>query len=68
MNLFSASSLTSRIIQLYSFIIQIAKEFNKYKHLRLTKISELLKNWSDEGCKIFGQILKKYNRSIIDIL
>lgn len=43
-------------------------EFIEYKNLRLTKISELLKNWSDEECQIFGVLLKKYNRSLNDIL
>lgn len=44
------------------------KEFNEYKKLRLAKIEGLLKNWSDEECKIFGLLLKKYNLSIKDIL
>lgn len=44
------------------------REFNEYKHLRLTKIAELLNNWSDEECEIFGQLLRKYNHSLIDML
>lgn len=43
-------------------------EFNEYKHLRLTEIEKLLKDWSDEECKVFGQLLKKYNHSLVDML
>jgi DNA-binding MarR family transcriptional regulator len=38
------------------------KEFNKYKHLRFTKLEEILKDWSEEDCETFGQLLTKYNR------
>lgn len=44
------------------------KEFSEYKQLRLEKVAELLKNWSDEECKVFAKLLKKYNHSLIDIL
>ncbi|MCH5138299.1 MarR family transcriptional regulator [Clostridiaceae bacterium UIB06] len=44
------------------------KEFSEYKQQRLMRISELLKDWSDEESKIFGILLKKYNRSLSDML
>jgi Transcriptional regulators len=44
------------------------KEFNDYKQHALMKVSELLKNWSDEECKIFGLLLKKFNHSISEML
>ncbi|MBV7276678.1 MarR family transcriptional regulator [Clostridiaceae bacterium UIB06] len=44
------------------------KEFNFYKQHALMRVSELLKNWSDEECKIFGLLLKKFNHSISDML
>ncbi|WP_411680570.1 MarR family winged helix-turn-helix transcriptional regulator [Clostridium thailandense] len=44
------------------------KEFDYYKQHALMKVSELLKNWSDEECKIFGLLLKKFNHSISDML
>lgn len=44
------------------------REFNEYKQLRLTKLEELLKNWSNEECQVFGALLKKYNSSLADIL
>ena len=44
-----------------------AKEYNKHKQTRLAKIADTLKEWSDEECEVFGQLLRKYNRSIINI-
>lgn len=41
------------------------KELNEYKQARLVRFEELLKNWSDEEREIFGQLLKKFNRTFI---
>jgi DNA-binding MarR family transcriptional regulator len=41
------------------------KELNEYKRVRMARIAELLKSWSDEECKVFGQLLKKFNRTFI---
>jgi DNA-binding MarR family transcriptional regulator len=38
------------------------KELHEYKQARLVIIAELLKNWSDEECRLFGQLLSKFNR------
>jgi DNA-binding MarR family transcriptional regulator len=38
------------------------KEFYEYQHIRYTKLSDVLKDWSDEDCEKFGQLLRKYNR------
>ncbi|MBV7274290.1 MarR family transcriptional regulator [Clostridiaceae bacterium UIB06] len=43
-------------------------EFNECKQLKLTKLEELLKNWSTEEYQVFGALLKKYNSSLADIL
>lgn len=43
------------------------KEYNEHKQARLDKIADILKNWSNEECEVFGQLLQKYNRSIIDM-
>jgi len=43
------------------------KEYNQHKQARLDKIADILKNWSDEEGEVFGQLLRKYNRSIINI-
>lgn len=53
----------------YSFQITDlgAKEYNEHKQARLSKIADILKNWSDEECEVFGQLLRKYNRSIINM-
>jgi len=41
------------------------KEYKDYKQARLAKISTILRHWSDEECEVFGQLLRKYNRSIL---
>jgi DNA-binding MarR family transcriptional regulator len=43
------------------------KEYNQHKQARLDKIADTLKNWSNEEGEVFGQLLRKYNRSIINI-
>ncbi|EGW37268.1 MarR family transcriptional regulator [Desulfosporosinus sp. OT] len=43
------------------------KEYNEHKQARLAKIADNLKTWSDEECEVFGQLLRKYNSSIINI-
>ncbi|MFB9757386.1 MULTISPECIES: MarR family winged helix-turn-helix transcriptional regulator [Bacillaceae] len=41
------------------------KELNEYKQARLVRFEELLKDWSDEEREVFGQLLKKFNRTFI---
>jgi len=40
-----------------------AKELLENKAARMTGIADLLKNWSDEECEMFGQLMKKFNRT-----
>ncbi|MDQ0199771.1 MarR family winged helix-turn-helix transcriptional regulator [Neobacillus ginsengisoli] len=42
------------------------KEFNEYQQIRFEKIADILKGWSDEERQLFGQLLKKYNRSFLE--
>jgi DNA-binding MarR family transcriptional regulator len=42
------------------------KKFNEYQHLRYTKLEEILKDWSNEDCEQFGQLLRKYNRPLLN--
>lgn len=39
------------------------KELNEYKQVRIEKITELLKDWSEEERKMFGELLRKFNRT-----
>ncbi|MEH7073307.1 MarR family winged helix-turn-helix transcriptional regulator [Neobacillus drentensis] len=39
------------------------KELFDYKQARLERITELVEDWSEEECKIFGKLLKKFNQS-----
>jgi DNA-binding MarR family transcriptional regulator len=39
------------------------KEFNDYQQIRFEKIEDILKNWTAEERELFGQLLRKYNRS-----
>ncbi|MDP4083270.1 MAG: MarR family transcriptional regulator [Bacillota bacterium] len=39
------------------------KEFYENKNARLNRIEELLKEWTEEERKVFGELLRKYNRS-----
>lgn len=41
------------------------KELTEYKQARMERISELIKGWSDEERKSFGQLLKKFNQSFM---
>ncbi|MEH7355983.1 MarR family transcriptional regulator [Neobacillus drentensis] len=41
------------------------KELNEYKHARLERIAELLNDWPDDECKVFGQLLQKFNQSLL---
>ncbi|WHY79578.1 MarR family transcriptional regulator [Neobacillus sp. WH10] len=41
------------------------KELNEYKQARLERIAELLIDWPDEECKVFGQLLQKFNQSLL---
>lgn len=40
-------------------------ELKECKDERLNKVAEVMKNWSEDEQKMFGQLLKKFNRSII---
>ena len=44
------------------------KEYIEHKQARLAKIADILKSWSDEECEMFGQLLRKYNRAIIEYI
>ncbi|NEW04603.1 MarR family transcriptional regulator [Paenibacillus sp. SYP-B3998] len=50
----------------YSFQITElgTEELIAYKQARLARITELLKDWSEEECESFGQLLKKFNSTI----
>jgi DNA-binding MarR family transcriptional regulator len=39
------------------------EEMLAYKKARLDRITELLKGWSDEETRLFGQLLAKFNRT-----
>lgn len=41
------------------------KELNEYKQARLERITELLNDWPEEECKVFGQLLQKFNQSLL---
>jgi len=51
-----------------AFTLQITelgmKEFYAHKQARLERITELLNHWSGEECYLFGELLKKFNRTI----
>ncbi|WP_066065091.1 MarR family winged helix-turn-helix transcriptional regulator [Neobacillus soli] len=42
------------------------KELIEYKQARIKRITELLKDWSEEEKDSFGKLLKKFNQSFID--
>lgn len=42
------------------------KELMNHKQKRLADIRELLKDWSDEDCEAFGQLLKKFNQTLLN--
>jgi DNA-binding MarR family transcriptional regulator len=42
------------------------KEYEESKQARLERVTKVLENWSAEECKIFGQLLKKFNRSVME--
>lgn len=42
------------------------KEFNEHQSLRFAKLGSNLKNWSKEERSLFGNLLRKYNRSSIE--
>ena len=52
-----------------AFTLQITelglKELYAHKQARLERITELLKNWSEEECYLFGELLKKFNRTFV---
>lgn len=53
----------------YSFQITDlgTKEYLEHKQARLTKIADVLKNWTQEERDIFGKLMRKYNCSIINM-
>lgn len=52
-----------------SFSLQItdmgAKELDESKRARLARVTEKLKDWSDEDCHTFGKLLTKFNRTFV---
>jgi DNA-binding MarR family transcriptional regulator len=42
------------------------KEFKEYQQIRYSRLSEIMKNWSNEEQEMFGQLLKKYNYSFLN--
>ncbi|MEH6996612.1 MarR family transcriptional regulator [Neobacillus drentensis] len=52
-----------------SYSLQITelgkKELMEYKQLRLSRIEEVLKDWPEDERKVFGQLLKKFNISVM---
>lgn len=40
------------------------KELMENKQARLMKIAELLNDWSEEECALFGDLLRKFNRTV----
>lgn len=42
------------------------RELNEYKHTRLAKLAELLKSWTEEERQVFGELMKRFNRTFID--
>ena len=41
------------------------KELNSYKEARLTKLSEVLTDWTEEERNVFGRLLTKFNQQAI---
>lgn len=50
-----------------AFALQITefgiRELQATKQARLERVTELLKDWSEEECVLFGELLKKFNRA-----
>jgi len=53
----------------YSFQIteQGMKILHETKQLRMKKVAEILKYWSDPEREMFGELLNKYNRSVVEV-
>jgi len=51
----------------YSFQIteQGKKELQDHMQARLERIAELLHDWQDEECQVFGELLRKFNHALI---
>lgn len=43
------------------------KEFNKYTQQQRAKLAEKLKDWSDEDCELFAQLLGKFNQKFMHL-
>ena len=41
------------------------KVFNEHKQARLDRLVEVISDWTDEERRVFGQLLKKFNQSLI---
>ncbi|AEG59745.1 MarR family winged helix-turn-helix transcriptional regulator [Desulforamulus ruminis] len=41
------------------------KAYDQHRQARLARITDIVKDWSDEDCEMFGRLLRKYNRSVI---
>lgn len=52
----------------YSFQITDlgVKEYREYKQFRLHKIEDILTGWSEEERRLFGTLLRKFNRSFLN--
>lgn len=51
----------------YSFEIteQGKKELHDHMQARLERIAEVIKEWPEEECQLFGQFLRKFNHALI---
>jgi len=41
-----------------------AKELAEHRRARLAQVKERLRDWSDEECRSFGRLLRKFNRPV----
>ncbi len=39
--------------------------YNEHKQARLDRLVEVINDWTDEERQVFGQLLKKFNQSLI---
>jgi len=52
----------------YTFQITDLGKKELYEHMqaRLDRITELLKDWPEEECRVFGELLRKFNYSFLE--
>ncbi|WP_223587938.1 MarR family winged helix-turn-helix transcriptional regulator [Neobacillus bataviensis] len=41
------------------------KELKEEKHIRMKRVGEVTRNWTDEERQTFAMLLKKYNKSVL---